>query len=113
MAIEILHNVILIGCFVAVSFYNFISSTPSFLRKEKGAVVFNLNGTSKVLALWEFALFNIRCANHSTSPAVRKKYCSSLPKMGKCIKNYRPLSLLPIGRKLLEKLIVNSIFNFS
>ena len=60
MAIEILHNVILIGCFVAVSFYNFISSTPSFLRKEKGAVVFNLNGTSKVLALWEFALFNIR-----------------------------------------------------
>ena len=44
MAIEILHNVILIGCFVAVSFYNFNSSTPLLIRKGKGAVVFNLNG---------------------------------------------------------------------
>ena len=41
IAIEIFQNVILIGCFMAVSFYNFNSSTPLFLCKGKGAVVFS------------------------------------------------------------------------
>ena len=43
MAIEILHSVILIECFIAVSNYNFNSSIPLLLCKGKGAVVFDLN----------------------------------------------------------------------
>ena len=55
------------------------------------------------------------CINHNTFPDLWKKtdICSIHKKGGKqIIINYRPVSLLPISKKIFERLIFNSLFEY-
>ena len=59
-------------------------------------------------------LFKNRLASGEFSNAWKKSNIVPVHKKGEkqLVKNYRPVSLLPICGKLMEKLMFNSIFNF-